>query len=98
MLDKIFREVSEFEAHIFVALHRGVQLEVFDFNSHELGSSGGEGTVEEELHCVDIVGGRATVVWVVYLISADGETHAVGITLHWSVVDHNKNIGDITRA
>ena len=36
--------------------------------------------------------------WVVYFISADGETCAVGITLLLSIVYHNPNICDIPTA
>ena len=98
LLDKIFGEVAEFEAHVCVAGHNGVELEIFDVDSHQIGSRGGDDTFEEDLHCEDIGGGCAISVWVVYLISSDGETRAVGITLLWSVVDHNPNIGDIPTA
>ena len=81
MLGKIFGEVADFKAHIFVAGHRGVELEIFDVDSREIGSRGGYDTVEEELHCEEIGGGRATVMWVVYLIATDVETRTVGITL-----------------
>ena len=46
LLDEIFGEVAEFKAHIFVAGNRGVELEIFDVDSHELGSRGGYDTVE----------------------------------------------------
>ena len=36
--------------------------------------------------------------WVVYFIAADDETRVLGITLLWSIVDHNPNIGDIPTA
>ena len=98
MLDEIFGEVAEFKAHIFVAGNRGVELEIFDVDSHELGSRGGYDTVEEELHCEEIGGGHVTSVWVVYFIAADDETRVLGITLLWSIVDHNPNIGDIPTA
>ena len=98
MLDEIFGEVPNFEAHVFVAGHSGVEVEIFDVNSPELGSRGGDDTVEEELHFEEIGGGLVTVMWVVYWIAANDEMRALGITLLWSVVDHNPIIGDISPA
>ena len=54
MLDEIFVEVSEFEAHLFVAGYRGFKVEIFDVDSHELGSWVGYNTVEEEIYCEEI--------------------------------------------
>ena len=59
LLEKIFGEVAEFETHVFVAGHRGIEVKIFDVNSHELISRGGDDTVEEELQYEDIYGGRA---------------------------------------
>ena len=94
MLDKIFGEVAKFQAHVFVSGHKGVEVEIFDVDSHELFSRGGDDTVDEEPRCGEINGAHATVVWVVYLIIINGETRAVGITILWSIVDHNPTIGD----
>ena len=47
LIEKISREVAESEAHVFVVVHRGVELEIFDVDSNELGSIGGDNTVDE---------------------------------------------------
>ena len=49
-IEKISREVAGSEAHVFVVGYRGVELEIFDVDSNELGSRVGDNTVEEELH------------------------------------------------
>ena len=98
MLDTVVREVAEFELYLFVAWHRSVEVESFDFECHELGTWSGDYTVEEKFYCKDIDGGHATVVWVFYLIAADGETSMVGTFLFWSVVDNNTAVCDIPPA
>ena len=49
-IDNIFGEIAWFEAHVFVSGHRGVEVEIFDVDNHELGSWGGYKTIEKELH------------------------------------------------
>ena len=49
-IEKISREVAGSEAHVFVVGYRGVELEIFDVESNELGSRGVDDTVDEELH------------------------------------------------
>ena len=65
LIEKSFGEVAEFEAHVFVAGHMGVEVEIFDVHSHEPGYRGVDDTVDDELYCEEIGGGHSTVVWVV---------------------------------
>ena len=95
---KVAGEVSAFEAHVLVAGHANVEVEIFNVNSHELGAGSGDYTVEEELYFEDIDSGSDTVARVVYLITTNGETHAVRTTTIWSIVDYNTAIGNIPTA
>jgi len=47
LVDKIFWEVTELEAHVLIADHRGVEVKVLDVDSHELGSGGRNNAVEK---------------------------------------------------
>ncbi len=51
LFDKVRREVTELESHVFVAWHRRVEVEVLDVNRHELCAGCGHNTVEKELEC-----------------------------------------------
>ena len=98
LFDKIIREVTEFEPHIFIAEHWGVEVEIFDVDCHEFGTWSRDYAVEKKLDSEEIDSGSATVMWVVYSIAANSETSAVGIVFFWPVVHNNTAVCDISPA
>ena len=51
-------------AHVFKAIHRGVQVEVLDVDCHVPGVLGGDGAVLVKLDGEQVDGGRAAVAWI----------------------------------
>ena len=54
LFDKIIRDVAEFEPHIFVAGHWGVEVKIFDVDCHELGTWSGDYAVEKKFATVGV--------------------------------------------
>ena len=92
MLENIFWEAAELEAHVLIAGHWDVEVEIFDVDCHEFGTWSGDYAVEKKLDSEEIDGGSATVMWVVYSIAAYSEPRLVGVTFFWSVIYHNATI------
>ena len=60
------------ESHVFVTLHRHVEIQILEIDAHELGVRHGYNTVEEDLGCSKIDCFSAYISGLVYKIASNG--------------------------
>ena len=77
LVHDVVGEIAQFEPHVFVALHGGVEVEILDVDGHELCTGGGNDTVQEELDHHEVHGWGATFTGVVDPVSANSEAGLV---------------------
>ena len=65
LLGNIFREIAELKAHVFIAAHRSVQIEILNVDHHEPYAGCEDAAVNEELDGEEIDGGGSAVAGVV---------------------------------
>ena len=96
LLYKVLWEVAEFQSHVFIAGHRGVQIEIFNVNCHKFCTRCGDDTVQQEFNGEEIDCRRATVAGVVNPVATDGEASLVWIVLFGPVVHDHTPIRDVS--
>ena len=93
-VEDVGRDCSDGNAHVFVAVFQGrVQVEIFKINAHELGTGGGDDTVEEDLGCSEICGFGADFTGVIDLVAASGPTDTGRIGFLGAVSDDVTEVG-----
>ena len=79
--DDVWWEQLQFHAEVFIPIHWGHEVEIFDVDCHELAVGGGDDTVEQQLDCEEVGCWCATVVRIIDEITTHGYAGAVGIRL-----------------
>ena len=93
--DDVWWEHLQFHAEVFIPIHRGHEVEVFDVDCHEFAVGGGDDAVEQQLDCEDIGCGCATVVGIIDKITTHCYAGAIGIRLLRAMGAHDATVRDV---
>jgi hypothetical protein len=83
---------SDLDPHVLIVVHWGAEVEIFDVHGHELGTRGGDDTVEEELGGGEAGRFGADFTRVVDAVAADGEADTVGLGFLGLVRDNETKV------
>ena len=95
LFDDLLWKDADREAHVLVARHRGVEIEVFDIRAHETGVGSGNDAVEEDFGSSHVGGRCADIAGVVDEVAADGEADSVRFGLLRANGGNNSSVGDL---
>ena len=92
----VLGEVGELKAHVFVLLHGGIQVEIFDVNCNVADFFGGGCTVEVKLDGDQTGGLCATVSGEIKYVAASSQSCSVGVVLFGMVAHYDVSVRDIS--
>jgi hypothetical protein len=95
LFDDLLWKDADRDAHVFVARHRGVEIEVFDIPAHETGAGSGSDAVEEDFGSSHIGRRCADIARVVDEVAAGGEADPVRFGLLRANGGDNSSVGDL---
>jgi hypothetical protein len=77
------------KAHIFIAVHWSLKVEIFYICTAILGICGGEYAVPQHLAGGHVGGTRGDFAGVFYKVAPDRDAYTIGVLLLWSIVDND---------
>jgi hypothetical protein len=89
--DDVGQEIF-WDPHVLLALHGGVEVEVFCICAHEAGAGGRDGAIDEQLDCCDLGVRCGSDAEIVDQVATNGPVHAIGVGLLTAVCDDGAEI------
>lgn len=95
----MFGEDGKWHFHVFVAFERSTEVKVLDIDAHEFCFGGAEYTIPNDFTCGQVGRSCSEFTWVVYEVSAGGDSYAIRVLFLWAIVDNNSSVcyGTIAR-
>jgi hypothetical protein len=88
VFEDILGDAHNFDLHVLKVVHGGAEVEFFDVHGHELGTGGGDDTVEKELGSSEAGCLSADLARVVDVFTTDGEADTMWLHFLRSVKDN----------
>ena len=95
LLNDFRREKAELESHVFRSFHWCYKVEILDVHNVEICTWCWNSGIPQQFDCREVNRRSTDAVWIVDLVSADGESRLVRLGFLWEIINHNAAVGDI---